>query len=205
LVVIGAGGHAKVVVELARSCGFEVMGCLDADDTPRLVVGAPVIGKDEMASSLLSDGVRMAALGIGNNRVRQRIAVELEALGFALPALISPNAVVSPSAEVERGAIVMPGAVLNAECHIGPFSIVNTSASVDHDCRLGTAVHVAPGSRLAGSVVIGDRAMIGVGSAVAPEVSIGADATLGAGATAILNIPPKTIAVGTPARARTTR
>lgn len=205
MVVIGAGGHAKVVVELARSCGFEVVGCLDADDTPRLVVGAPVIGKDEMAASLLSDGVRFAALGIGSNRVRERISVELEALGFTLPALISPNAVVSPSAEVERGAIVMPCAVLNAECRIGPFGIVNTSASVDHDCRLGIAVHVAPGSRIAGSVVIGDRAMIGVGSAVAPGVTIGADATLGAGATAIHDIPSNTIAVGTPARARATR
>ena len=205
MVVIGAGGHAKIVVELARSCGFEVVGCLDADDTPRFVVGAPVIGKDDMASSLLLDGVRFTALGIGSNRVRERIGIELEALGFSLPALISPNAVVSPSAEVERGAVVMPGAVLNAECRIGPFGIVNTSASVDHDCRLGSAVHVAPGSHLAGSVVIGDRAMIGVGSVVAPKVSIGADATLGAGATAIHDIPPNTIAVGTPARARTTR
>lgn len=205
MVVIGAGGHAKVVVELARSCGFEVVGCLDADDTPRLVVGAPVIGKDVMASSLLSDGVRFAALGIGNNRVRERIGGALEALGFTLPALISPNAVVSPSAAVEQGAIVMPGAVLNAECRIGPFSIINTSASVDHDCHLGSAVHLGPGSRLAGSIVVGDRAMIGVGSAVAPGISIGADATLGAGATAIHDIPPNAIAVGTPARARETR
>lgn len=205
MVVIGAGGHAKVVVELARSCGFEVVGCLDADDTPRLVVGAPVIGNDDMVSSLFSEGVRFAALGIGNNRVRERIGVELEALGFTLPALISPNAVVSPSSEVERGAIVMPGAVLNAECRIGPFSIVNTSASVDHDCRLGVAVHVAPGSRLAGSVIVGDRAMVGVGSAVAPGVSIGADATLGAGATAIHDVPSNTIAVGTPARERAAR
>jgi len=205
LVVIGAGGHAKVVVELARSCGFDVVGCLDADDTPRLLVGAPVIGKDEIASSLLSDGVRFSALGIGNNRVRERLGGELEALGFTLPALISPDAVMSPSAQVERGVIVMPGAVLNAECRIGPFGIVNTSASVDHDCRLGIAVHVAPGSRLAGSVVVGDRAMIGVGSAVAPGVSIGSDAILGAGATAIHDIPSNTIAVGTPARARATR
>lgn len=200
--VIGAGGHAKVVVELARSCGFEVVGCLDADDTPRLVVGAPVIGKDDMASSLLSDGVRFAALGIGNNRVRERIGGALEALGFTLPALISPNAVVSPSAAVEQGAIVMPGAVLNAECRIGPFSIINTSASVDHDCHLGSAVHLGPGSRLAGSIVVGDRAMIGVGSAVAPGISIGADSTLGAGATAIHDIRPNTTAVGTPARTR---
>lgn len=205
MVVIGAGGHAKVVVELARSCGFEVVGCLDADDTPRLVVGAPVIGKDDMASSLLSDGVRFAALGIGNNRVRERIGGALEALGFNLPALISPNAVVSLSAAVEQGAIVMPGAVLNAECRIGPFAIINTSASVDHDCHLGSAVHIGPGSRLAGSIVVGDRAMIGVGSAVAPGISIGTDATLGAGATAIHDIPPNTIAVGTPARARETR
>lgn len=205
MVVIGAGGHAKVVVELARSCGFEVVGCLDADDTPRFVVGAPVIGKDDIASSLLSDGVELAALGIGDNRVRERIGFELEALGFTLPALISPNAVVSPSAVVERGAIVMPGAVLNAECRIGPFGIINTSASVDHDCRLGKAVHVAPGSRLAGSIIVGDRAMIGVGSAVAPGLSIGADATLGAGATAIHDISSNIIAVGTPARARATR
>lgn len=205
MVVIGAGGHAKVVVELARSCGFEVVGCLDSDDTPRLVVGAPVIGKDDIASSLLSDGVRFAAVGIGNNRVRERIGVELEALGFTLPPLISPNAVVSPSAEVERGTIVMPGAILNAECRIGPFGIINTSASIDHDCHLGVAVHVAPGSRLAGSVIVGDRAMVGVGSAVAPGVIIGADSTLGAGATAIHDICFNTIAVGTPARARATR
>lgn len=202
MVVIGAGGHAKVVVELARSCGFEVVGCLDADDTPRLVVGAPVIGKDDMAAALLAEGVGFAALGLGSNRTRERIGLRFEELGFELPALISPRATVSPSAVVERGAIVMPGAVLNADCRIGAFSIINTCASVDHDCRLGVAAHVAPGGRLAGSVVVGDRAMLGVGSAVAPGVSIGDDATLGAGATAIYDIQSNAIAVGTPARPR---
>jgi UDP-perosamine 4-acetyltransferase len=201
LVIVGASGHAKVVIDLFREVdAYRVIGLIDPDPTPRKVLGVPVIGTDADLSTLRGQGVSSAFVAIGDNRVRHRIGRELEAKGFTLVKAISRRAAVSPSALLGAGVAVMAGAVVNAETRIDDLAILNTNASVDHDCRLGEACHVAPGSALAGNVEVGRLAFLGVGVRAIPGVSIGEGSVVGAGATVVRDLPGNIVAMGTPAR-----
>jgi UDP-perosamine 4-acetyltransferase len=201
LVVIGGGGHAKVVLEtFYLAPGFSVIGVLDARTAGSKLLGTPVLGGDEMLPALKQQGVAAAFVAIGDNQTRQRVADELRRAGFDLPSVIHPTAIVSPSAEIGAGAIVMAGAKIGPEARIGELAVVNTGAIIEHDVIIGRAAHVAPGCCLAGGVSVGDRALIGVGSAVRPQIRIGEDAVIGVGSAVVADISPGITAVGVPAR-----
>lgn len=205
IIVLGAGGHAKVVVELLRASGRTVAGLLDADPTPRTVAGAEVLGDDLLLPRLRAEGVADAFVALGDNRLRGDVARRAAAQGFSLVNAVSPQAVLSPSARLGVGIAVMAGAVVNAEATIGDLAIVNTGAVLDHDVRIGEAAHVAPGCALAGAVTVGARAFLGVGCSVIPGVTIGEDAVVGAGAVVVRDVPSGAVAVGVPAHRRTPR
>ena len=201
VVVIGAGGHAKVVIELIRAQGlYEVMGCTDRDPRRRDVIGAPILGSDDVLSDLYAQGIRHCFVALGDNALRRKVATQVTALGFQLVNAISPKAVVSPSARIGRGVAVMAGAVINADATIGDLAIVNTRAAIDHDCRIGEAAHVAPRAALAGNVRIGPLAFVGAGATIVPGISIGESTVIGAGATVISNLGRNLVAVGVPAK-----
>lgn len=200
LVVIGAGGHAKVVIELLRFEGWNVVACTDADPTPRLVLGVPVVGDDDQLERLRSTGVEAAFVALGANAVRQRVGLQLLDIGFALPSATRLAAFVSPTARIGRGVAIMAGAVVNAAADIGDFSILNTQAGVDHDGRIGVAAHIGPGCSLAGCVGIGARTFLGVGCSVIPHILIGDDVVVGAGSVVVRNLPNGVKAYGRPAR-----
>jgi len=200
VVVVGAGGHAKVAIEALRHSGYRVIGCTDFDTTRRSVVGVNVLGGDEQLPEIRRTGVRFAFPAIGNNGIREEKGAELVALGFELPAAVGPSAILSPSAQIGRGVALFGGAVVNADARIEDFAIINTNASVDHDCRIGRAVHVAPGCSIAGCVQIGDRTFLGAGTSVIPSIMIGSDVLIGAGSVVIRNLPDGVTAVGAPAR-----
>ncbi|MEF3365150.1 acetyltransferase [Methylocystis sp. 9N] len=201
IVIIGSGGHAKVVIELARATGlFEVVGCTDPEPGARAVLGAPILGADDILPNLLERGVRAAAVALGANHVRARVIAKLHALGFELPALIHPRATISPSAVIGAGSVVMAGVVVNADARIGAGCIINTGATIDHDANIGQCVHIAPGSTLAGCVTIGDRTFLGAGTVVIPNIEIGADVIVGAGAVVVRPIAANAKAYGVPAR-----
>lgn len=202
LIVVGAGGHAKVVIELLRAMGerFEILGLVDQDATPRQVLDLPVLGDDQALAALRDQGADLAFIAVGNNALRQQLGDTVRALGYRLVNAISPAASVSPSAVLGQGIAIMAGAVVNAEAVIGDMAILNTGALIDHDVRLGLASHVAPGCALAGNVTVGDRAFLGVGVNVIPEITIGADSVVGAGSSVIEDLPEGVLAVGTPAR-----
>ncbi|QIL01457.1 acetyltransferase [Sphingomonas sinipercae] len=202
VVVIGAGGHAKVAIEALRHSGWNVVGCTDPDGSSRQVVGADVLGDDSLLPELRSAGIRFAFPALGNNAVRERIGRELIAMGFELPNALGPQTIVSPSAKLGVGVAIFAGAVINAEAAVGDFAIINTNASVDHDCVIGSAAHIAPGCALAGCVKIGDRAFVGAGSSVIPNIEIGTDSTVGAGSSVVRDIPSGVTAFGVPARAK---
>jgi UDP-perosamine 4-acetyltransferase len=202
IVIAGAGGHAKVVIELVRAAapGLEIVGLVDADPAPRAVLGVPVIGDDSRLAALRAEGVALAFPAVGDNALRERLGERLRKLGFELPALVSPRAAVSPSARLGAGVAVMAGASINAEAHIGDFAVVNTGAVIDHDARLAVGAHAAPGSVLAGAASAGARALIGAGAVLIPGVSVGDDAVIGAGAAVVRDIPAGALAMGVPAR-----
>lgn len=203
VVILGAGGHAKVVIEILRDSrpDLRLAGLLDADPRPRSVLGAEVIGDDSRLPGLRREGVAKAFVAVGDNRRREALGRKLQEMGFELVRAVSPRAYVSPSARLGSGVAVMAGAVVGAEAEVLDLVIVNTGALVDHECRLARAAHVAPGCALAGRVSVGERALLGVGVSVVPGASIGADAVVGAGSCVISDIPAGVIAKGLPARA----
>lgn len=201
LIVFGASGHAKVVIEIARSCGYRPIAVLD--DNPdlkgTLFAGVEVAGGKEALSGLLAHGLRHAVVAIGANHARSRVAAWLAEQGCLFPVLVHERAWVSASATLGSGTVVMPGAIINADAVVGQHVIVNTSASIDHDCRIHDGVHIAPGVHLCGGVEVGARTLIGVGASVIPCKKIGADAVVGGGSTVVTDINAEAVVGGSPA------
>lgn len=200
VVIIGGGGHAKVVIESLRASGKAVAAIVDADPTPREVLGVPVVGDDLKLPQLREQGLSGLFVAIGDNRLREKLGRKAQGLGFVLVNAIHPSAVISPSARIGEGVAVMAGVAINADSHIGDLAIINTGAVVDHDCVLGAACHLGPASALAGAVTVGDRAFLGVGARAIPGVTIGADTTVGAGGVVVRDLPEAVLAIGVPAK-----
>lgn len=200
VLVIGAGGHAKVVIEALRAAGFDPVGIVDPRAEAPMLLGVPVLGDDDALPRLRAEGIEAAVAALGDNRARERAGEGLRALGFRLPAVVHPAALVSPSARVRDGAVVMARAVVGTLAEIGPLAILNTGCIVEHDNRIGPCAHIAPGAVLAGTVRVGARALVGAGAAARPEVSIGADAVVGAGSAVVGDVPAGAVVGGVPAR-----
>ena len=200
VVIIGGGGHAKVVIESLRAGGETVAAIVDADPTPRAVLGVPVIGDDLALADLRGQGLSKLFVAIGDNRLREKLGRKARELGFTLVNAIHPSAMISPTARLGEGVAVMAGVAINADSRIGDLAIINTGAIVDHDCDLGAACHVGPAAALAGGVTLGERAFLGVGARAIPGVTIGADAIVGAGGVVARDLPDAVVAVGVPAR-----
>lgn len=201
LLIWGAGGHAKVVADLARACGWEIVGFLDEDPLRhgQLFYGAPILGGCNHLTAPSTDRTCQVIVAIGGNAARDRCIETTQREGYIVPVLIHPSAVVSPTAHLESGTVVMAGAIVQADTRIGVGGIINTGASVDHDCVLGRCVHVAPGARLTGQIQVGDQTLIGVGAVVIPRTRIGQRCTVGAGAVVIHEVLDGQTVVGVPA------
>ena len=200
LLVIGAGGHARVVIDVARAAGFDPVAALDPASIGSTCNGVDVIGGDDLAANKFAEGLRQAVVAIGDNALRLKIGRRLRDIGFNLPPIVHPSAILSPSAHIGDGTVIMPLAVVNAAATIGTMVIVNTSAVIEHDCVIGDGAHIAPGCRLGGTVSVGAQTLIGIGSVVRPEARIGDHAVVGAGSTVIGNIEGNLVATGSPAR-----
>jgi len=202
LVIIGGGGHGKVVADAAEACErWEDIVFYD-DAWPDLSENGPwkVAGLIRSVMDLPAESCEIA-LGIGDNASRARIASQVLEAGYALASVVHPTACISRHARIGAGTVVLAGAVINIGARLGTACIVNTRAVVEHDCVLGTAVHISPGAALAGGVVIGDRTWVGIGACIRQQVSVGQNVTIGAGAVVVASFPENVTVVGNPARA----
>jgi sugar O-acyltransferase (sialic acid O-acetyltransferase NeuD family) len=206
VVGLGAGGHAKVVIEILRLLGgYELVGLLDAK--PEMwgtkLSAVPVLGDDALLAELYQQGTRCAFIGVGtvgDASVRKRLYEEAHRLRFEVARAVHPQAIVSSSAKIGDGPTVMAGAVINAAASIGDNVIVNTGAIVEHDCIIGSHAHVATGARLGGGVSVGEGAHIGIGASIRQRVNISRNAIVGAGAVVVKDVPEGVTVVGVPAK-----
>jgi len=192
LIVIGAGGHAKVVIATARAAGLHVAAIFDDRTDIDSLAGVPIAGP--VAAS--TGRTESAVIAIGNNRVREQLASELD---LRWRAIAHPAAIIDPSAALGPGAVVFAGVVLQPDAAVGDHAIVNTGATIDHDCAIGNFAHVAPGVHLCGNVTVGRGALLGVGCCARPGATIGDYAIVGAGAAVVSDLPGGRTYVGVPA------
>ncbi len=201
LVLLGAGGHARVLLALARAAGHSIQGVCDPLLAANDVVsweGLEVLGDDHALERLAPDSVDLI-LGVGKlveGNEREQLYSFWRARGYAFPALVHPTAWVAPSVVLSDGVQVMAGVLIQPGCNIGENSIINTRAIIDHDCRIGRDVHVAPGATLCGSVVVEFGAFIGAGATVIQGVRIGNNAVVGAGVTLVRDLESSATIVG---------
>lgn len=195
--VIGAGGHAQVVVALAEAAGQHIAGIYD-DYKPigSTVLNYQVVGK---LQDLPDESGIVAVIAIGDNAARQRVARHWHHIKWLT--LIHPTAWVAPNVVLGHGCVVMAGAILQPSVRLGSHVIVNTMASVDHESVLDDFVHIAPGCHLAGNVHLEEGVFGGIGSTYTPGVAVGRWSMIGAGATVTKSLPDNVTAVGIPAKA----
>lgn len=201
LLILAAGGHAKVVAETALASGAASrIGFLDDRILPP-VLGWPVLGPlDQALDPSIREQFPAALVAIGHTATRLSWIVRLQAAGYRLPLLIHPSAWISPSAQLGIASVVLAQVAVQSQATIGRGCILNTGCSVDHDAQICDGVHICPGARLAGEVHVGDRSWIGTGASVIQQIRIGADVTVGAGASVVRDLPDGVTAVGVPAR-----
>lgn len=201
-VIIGQGGHSKVVRDLiVADSKNKIVGVFDDKYESLILKDNIYYGPIDAARRMLTmfDDIEYF-VGIGSNEVRKKIVEKLGLPDELYMTLIHPTAVISPGTKIGHGTIIMPQAVINADTEIGRHSIINTGALIEHDNRVGDFVHVSPNATLTGAVEVGVGSHIGAGATVIPNKQIGAWSTIGAGATVIEDIPSFCTAVGIPAK-----
>ncbi len=193
VIIIGAGGHAKVIRDIIEANGDTVKGFLDDKATSTEYFN--ILGKTSDIQLFNNENTEFF-VGIGNAAVRERIM----SMPLKWYTAIHPSAVVSPYAAIGEGTCIMANAVVNSHAQLGRGVIVNTCASVDHDCKIGSFNHIACGAHIAGTVSTGDRVWIGAGASTRNNISICSDVTVGVGGAVVKDITEQGTYVGVPAK-----
>ena len=200
--IVGAGGHARSIIEALRSTGSEIEGILDTDykGQDESIMGVKVLGAlDELLGDYANDNINIA-LALGNAEERRREFDRLSGLGYALPTIVHSSALLTESAVVGKGVFIAPGAIIGALATIRDNSIINTGAIVDHETSIGPHSHICPGVSIAGRVSIGEASFIGIGSSIIDGISVGENSIVGAGSVVIEDVAAGVTVTGTPAR-----
>ncbi|MBF0166021.1 MAG: acetyltransferase [Alphaproteobacteria bacterium] len=200
IVILGAGGHGKVLAGALLRAGLAVQGFIDADPTlkGKKILGIPVLGGEEglVQGMQLVNGIG----SVGRPARRREIFERMKERGFSFVSVIDPSAIIGQEVRMSEGVQLLAGVVVQPGAHIGRNSIINTRASIDHDVALGAHVHVAPGAVLSGSVIVGDEVHIGTGAAIKQGVRIGSGSVIGVGAAVIADVAENSLLAGVPAR-----
>lgn len=197
VVVFGASGHARVLIDLMRVAGnFFPVAAVDDSASAEDVLGVPIIGNSSLLSQLRADGIERAVLGIGsvqNHRARARLYDRLVTAGFKIPNLIHPRAMVEPSVAMGAGNQIFAGAVVGSAAKLGDDTIINSGTIVSHDCVIGSHTHLSPGAILAGGVEVGENTLVGMGVTVYLGVRIGSNVVIANGSHIMKDVPDGTV------------
>ncbi len=199
VIILGNGGHSKVIQEMIRSLNFRIIAVLDGKYIEQTIENginyAPIKSIDEY----LKPEVRVV-LAIGDNTSRKKVSEQLSLHPEKYLTVTHPSAIVSPTARIGVGTVIMPNTVINARARVGSHCIINTGAIIEHDSKINNYCHVSPNATLTGNVSTGEGVHIGASVTVIPGISIGSWSVVGAGATVIEDIQAFSTAVGCPAK-----
>lgn len=203
-VIIGAGGHSKIVADVLLSCNEKIIGFTDKTYGEKEIYGDySILGTDDYLPVLLKLGINRAAMGIGHvgsPQIRNCAYNKAKQLGFAFPVLMHPSAVCAKAVQVGEGTLIGARSVVNTGTVIGDLCIINTSAVVEHDVTIADGVHVAPNATVLGGVSVGKNTLIGAGAVILQGVHVGKDCIIGAGSVVLRDVPNGCIIVGNPGR-----
>jgi sugar O-acyltransferase (sialic acid O-acetyltransferase NeuD family) len=205
IVLLGGGGHAKVLIDLIRTVGqFKIEGILDpVKKAGSSIFDVEVIGNDDILSELYQKGIRNACIAVGSikdNSTRKMLFQKAKQIGFFIPSLIHLKAVISYKTNISEGVQVMAGAIVQAETQIKENTLINSGVIIEHDCYLGRHIHISSGAVLSGGVSVGDGSFIGAGSTILQGIKIGNNVIVGAGAVVIKDVPDGLTVKGVPAK-----
>jgi len=203
VIIIGGGGHAKVVADVLTLQGFHILGFTDIDETCHSLTSAiPYLGDDSIINPYRPEDILLAN-GLGSTKTtiaRRKIYDVFSEQGYKFACCVHPSAVIAIDVTIDEGAQIMAGVVIQPGSMIGRNVIINTRASIDHDCIIGDHVHVAPGATLSGGVQIASGAHVGTGATVIQGIFIGEDSIIGAGSVVLEDVAADSMVVGVPAR-----
>lgn len=203
IIILGGGGHAKVLIEALRCSNLEIIGLTDPnpDLHGKSIMGVPVLGDDSVLSGYSADRVALVN-GLGSTRqpnARRQLYENISSRGFSFANVVHPSAIIAGDVTIGNGVQLMAGVILQPGVALGDNVIINTRVSVDHDCRIGCHSHLAPGVVLSGEVTVGEGVHIGTGASIVNHVRIGDDSLIGAGSLVLRSIPDNVVAYGVPA------
>ena len=203
VIIMGGGGHAKVLIAALKLLNIDILGVIDIDPKMRgaRILGIEVVGDEKALTEYPAERVLLVnAIGsVRQPEQRSQLYKKYKDRGYLFAGVVHPSCIISESVEIGEGAQVMAGSIIQPGCSIGENSIINTGVSIDHDCHIGKHVHLAPGVVLSGNVFIGDETHIGTAGTVIQNVKIGERCLIGAGSLVLKKIPSDTVAYGVPA------
>jgi len=206
IVVIGAGGHARVVADALLTSGYKVLGFTDANSAlhGKTLLGCPVLGDDSVLQQYSPEQIRLVnGIGITDNQaqsLRQRLQQSMQAQGWRFIGVKHPSTIVSPYTELRSDVQIMAGSIIQCGVFIGEGSIINSGAIIEHDVHIGDWTHTAPGAILCGEVSVGNFCHIGAGATIRQQISLGANCLIGAGSVVTQNANGPIVLIGIPAR-----
>lgn len=204
MVLYGAGGHARVVLDAARAQGLEVVAAIDDREGLRgtTIDDVPIVGARDAIEAIRGqvDGMILGVGSVDAPSPRAAFYEQVKRYGLALPMVVHPSATVAPTAFLEEASVVFAGAVVNPHARIGRNVIINTAAVVEHDCVIEDHVHISPGALLAGGVSVGTAGHVGIGAVIMQGVRIGTGVMVAAGAVVLKDVPDGARVGGVPAR-----
>ena len=205
VIIIGAGDHAKVLLDILLEQDVTVIGLTDKSISKgTCIYGVPVIGDDSEILKYKTDEIELVnGIGsVGNTSIRQKVFSSLKEKGYFFRSVIHEASIVSKRAKLGEGVQLLAGAIVNIEAEIDDNTIINTKTSIDHGCVIGKHCHIAPGCSFSGCVRIGDCTHIGTGTSIIQGINIGKNVLIGAGSVVINDVSDNEKAFGVRARVR---